>query len=220
LKLLNLLVSKKANIKPELVSFFSLLFINSFILSYFSISILWLWANNLKTIKRDNSQSKMLIKKLSPIVTLMGWEQNWGLFCPNIRSDNHYNLVVMTLQNGFLKLCEMPRMEKLNVLQKAQQEKFRKIFNDNFPYPDFLCIRPALSRFLANAAYNKYNPPARLAYFLVTEPVPTLPAPPATTSPVLSARTPPVNKMSQKENDLHPAIINYFVYGVSPNDFE
>lgn len=185
---------------------FSLFFINVFIVSYFSIAFLWLWATNLITIKHENSQSRTIIHSLSAITSLIGLEQNWGLFSPNVRSDNNYGLVVIVLQNGFLKLFEMPRMEKLNVLEKAQREKFRKIFNDNFPYPSFRHMRPAFSRFLAKVAYSKYNPPARMSYFLVSDPIP-----PPEASTV---------KIPQKESNLHPAIINYFVYGVSPDDFQ
>lgn len=109
------------------------------------------------------------------------------------------------MQNGFLQLCEMPRMEKLDLMNKTQCEKFRKLFNDNFPYQKFYSARPAFSRFLANNAYSKYNPPTRIAYFLITEPI----APADVTA-----------QSKESKKSLRPSISNYFVYGVSPEDFK
>jgi len=186
--------------------FISFLSINLFILSYFVIAIFWLWGHNFTPIKGEDAQSAFITKTLLPLVTLFGLEQNWGVFSPNVRTDNHHTLVLITLQNGFIKLCEMPRLEKMNILEKFERERFRKMFNDNLPYGKADALLPSLSRFLANAAYSKYSPPARISYLLINLPIP-----------------PPQGLMSnkpQEKNKLEPGIVNYFVYGASPDDYQ
>jgi hypothetical protein len=205
LKFQYLFSKSNTNKSQKFLRFLTFISINTFIVSYFCIALPWLWTHNFSYIKKNDAQSAAINKILQPIVSLMGLEQNWGVFSPNVRTENHYNLVVITLQNGFLKLCEMPRLEKMDMLDKFKNERFRKLFNDNFSYNKASQLRPAFSHFLAHAAYSKYNPPIRIAYFLVTIPI----EPPAGLFP---------SKI--KKDKLPPEINNYFVYGVSPDDYK
>ncbi len=200
------MASLRAIAKSNQWQFLSFLAINCFIVLYFSLCVPWLYCINLEDLNQQSALSTSLIKKLAPITGLTGLEQNWAFFSPKVRIDNHYNLAVVALQNGFLKLCELPRMEKLNILEKSQREKFRKLFDDNFPYHETGYIVPVFSRFLARANYSQYNPPSRIYYFLISDPL----KPPASFSA----------KISPQESDLQPAIVNYFVYGISHDDFK
>jgi hypothetical protein len=180
--------------------------ISLFIVCYFALAISWSWANYLLVLDPKNQLGKDIIARLFPIVGLLGLEQNWSLFSPNVRTHNIYNLVVITFENGLLRLFELPRMEKLSIVKKFEQERFRKLFNDNFATLNFTSIRPAFSRFLTRGFYKKSNPPIRISYFLVSEPI----LPPTSI----------FNQSQQQQNKYSSSSIeNYYVYGISSNDY-
>ncbi len=190
---------------PGLADKINLFFVSLFIIAYFVFVIAWLWLELPTEFRPARPVCKSLINTLSPIASLFGWEQNWTLFSPPVKTFNSYNLVVVTFQNGLLKLIELPRMEKLNIMEKWQNEKFRKLFNDNFPYNKYAFVRPAVSRFLSRANYQPDNVPTRLAYFMICNPIP-----------------PPTLKVQGKagsRSDTGTSIENYYVYGINPEDF-
>ena len=147
----------------------------------------------------------MASRILAPIILLTGLEQNWTLFSPEVKKSNIYNLLLITKQNGLLKLYEPPRLENMNFIQKLQHEKYRKLFVDNFPNPKYAFIRPSISRFFVRNNYQPDNPPSRLSYFLVGRTIP----PPGHN----------IENSTISQDYLHQSIENYFVYGVSPEDF-
>jgi len=187
--------------KPGVAAALDRVFINIFIITYFTIIVIWLWVDTPAPIGLVSHMAQGVVNKAAAIAHLTGLGQSWTLFSPKVREDNIYTLVVITYQSGMLKVSELPRMEKLNVFEKWRQEKFRKLFNDNFPFPKYTMLRPPVSRFLIRANAKPGDPPIRLAYFLVSEPFP-LPGYPA---PAL------VRKKST-------TIANYFVYGTCPED--
>jgi hypothetical protein len=184
---------------------FNYCLISLFIIAYFFCSAAWRWLTAPGGLGPSGAVPTRLKHWLTPITTLSGLEQCWAFFSPNIDSENSYTLIVVTLQNGLLKLVELPRLEKLNLLQKFEKEKYRKLFNDNMPKSAYASIRPDIARFYSRANSEPHNKPLRAAFFLISTPIPP-PDLPATDKPAaISGQHMPVEK--------------YFVYGVSPDDF-
>lgn len=203
MKFLNPLASLKSKIRPGLAGALDRAFINIFIIAYFAITVSSLWVATPAQMTLVDRIIGSLTNMSLFVANLAGLGQNWSLFSPNVRNCNVYNLVVVTYQSGMLKLYELPRMEKLNLLGKWQQEKLRKLFNDNFPYPKHVMLRPPASRFLIRANGKPGDPPVRLAYFLISNPIP----PPEGTA-----------TRADKKANLSTQIGNYFVYGACPED--
>lgn len=147
-----------------------------------------------------------ILQALSPLCDFFGWHQSWGFFSPNVRDIKIHTLAVISLQNGFLKLVEMPRIENLLYYEKTQRQKYRKIFNDGFPYSNLRHVRPTFSRFLARTIADKYNPPTRIAYFLISE--------------KLCQPTEKFADVGQQLSEPEKKILDYFDYGVSPQDYQ
>ncbi len=134
-----------------------------------------------------------------------GLNQSWAFFSPNLNTENSYTLLVVTLDNGLLKLVELPRMDKLTLLEKMQQEKYRKLFSDNMPNPGYAFMRPDIARSVVRANIEPDNKPMRVAFFRVFAPIP----PPGTAPTVKSIA----------DNCQHEPVEKYFVYGTSTDDF-
>lgn len=180
---------------------FNCCLISLFIIAYFSISILWLWLSAPVELRPANTFSSMLMAKLEPIVSIGGWEQNWALFSPNVRTENSYSLLVIAMQNRLLKLVELPRMEKLNLFDKLTYEKYRKLFNDNLINQSDAFLRPDIAKFLSQANNEPGNKAVRTTFFLISHPI--APPDPHNTAIVIQS------------SHHHAAIEKYFVYGVS-----
>ncbi len=194
----------EARVKNILTPQSNQFFISLFIIVYFTVVAIWLWLNLPVSLKPREEVCKNLNISLGPIVILMGLQQNWNLFSPSVKTYNAYNLVATTFQSGFVKLSELSRMDKLNLLQKTQQEKLRKFFNDNLANQKFSIVNPAVARFLARSYNKPTDPPTRISFFLVSSPI----LPP-------SSR---LNKISEDSSFTKSTIENYFDYGVSPED--
>jgi hypothetical protein len=168
-----------------------------FIVAYFIITALWLWLTAPAELCPPNSFTASLKSRLTFITFLTGLEQSWAFFSPSVNTVNSYHLIALTLQNGLIKLIELPRMEKLSRFEKLQQEKYRKLYNDNMTNSAYAFFRPDIARFVSRANNEPGNPPVRATFFLISEPI---------SPPDIKAR-----KLG--------AVEKYFVYRVDANDF-
>lgn len=111
---------------------------------------------------------------LAPLGILLGIDQTWSLFSPDLRKINYYNIASITFKDGSVKLYEWPRMDRATLLQQLSNEKYRKMFIDCIPWPDYAVFLPSVARFLARANANPANPPVLIAlsYFWSSIPPP------------------------------------------------
>jgi len=130
--------------------------ISIFVTSYIVMIVLWL-------IRDSNPVLSRVVKFYGPIITVSGLEQNWALFSPKLRNFNFHNLAMITFRDGSVKLYEWPRMDRSNLIEKAQNEKFRKMFNDCMPWHSYADFHPSVARYVARANANPDNPPVRVA---------------------------------------------------------
>lgn len=157
----------KATLRPLTILAKSEFWISIFVSCYVFLIVLWL-------IRDSHPLLRRLADVLSPPVTMLGLEQNWALFSPKLRDINFYNMAMITFRDGSVKLYEWPRMDRSNSIEQAQNEKYRKMFNDCFAWHSFGDFQPAVARFVARANANPENPPVRVAlgYFWAYIPKP------------------------------------------------
>jgi hypothetical protein len=157
----------KATHRPPNTLVKSEFWISVFVTTYIFLIVLWL-------IRDSNPMVHRVVNVFAPVIRVLGLEQNWALFSPDLRKFNLHNLSIVTFRDGSFKLYEWPRMERSNLIEKAQNEKFRKMFNDCMPWQTYADFRPSVARYIARANANPGNPPVQvaLAYFFGAIPGP------------------------------------------------
>jgi hypothetical protein len=90
---------------------------------------------------------------------LFAFEQTWNMFGPPLRLWNGHYFATITFADGSSRICEFPRMEKMNLWEKFKREKLRKLFIDNLPNPDFRSYMPFMCATIALANANPVNQP-------------------------------------------------------------
>jgi hypothetical protein len=119
--------------------------------SYFTLVIIW--------INPGGPLPTFLMPTITPIIHTFGIGQSWSVFSPDVREANYHETALICFDDGLLKLYEFPRMQKLGYLERFRSEKFRKLFYDCMPWPDFKQFLPDFGRFVASANYCAANPP-------------------------------------------------------------
>lgn len=125
-----------------------------FTLVYFTGTIIWVWP---RCPQRDE-----LARRISPVWTFMGWRQNWGVFAPKLRQVNYHTTATVTFRDGSTLLYELPRMEKMNLVEKYLKEKWRKWGNDNMSWPHCRAYWPDVARWIARKFATSSNPPVQV----------------------------------------------------------
>jgi len=179
--------------------------ISLFIVAYFSVVGLWLWLSAPGQLKLSGPLAAEIQSKLSPLTCWTGWEQSWSFFSPGVNTENIYTLLTITMQNGLIKLVELPRMDKIKFPEKVKWEKYRKLYNDNMSMSSFAFFRPDVARFMSRANNEPNNPPVRTTFYLATSP---MSQPPEFQDPINSQNVPLKHRPLQR----------YFVYRVHPDD--
>jgi hypothetical protein len=132
-----------------------------------------------------------------------GLEQNWALFSPIIKDINYHTVGVITRQDGSNEIWEAPRMDKLDMLQRFRQEKYRKWSIDSLPWPDHKEFWPYIARYIGRQKYRADNPPVKFTLLLFWTKIP-----PPLTSFTSRSKLPP-----------HTSCNNVFTYEYSAEDF-
>jgi hypothetical protein len=176
----------KAPVKQEF-------WISIFVIAYCTIVFIWCGA---KWLGLEGFKDK-----ITPLVTVFGFNQNWSLFSPDIRPINLHSLAIISFADGSLKLYEWPRMDKSDIFTKTVKEKYRKMLNDCLPWEEYRALWPAQANFVCRANFNPTNPPESLllSYFWTS-------VPPAKLW---------FGRSTIQEHDKQK---NYFVYQVQPED--
>ncbi len=126
-------------------------FISVFMLFYYLVAGFW---NSPNGPLRDQA-----FKLLRVPADLCAFEQTWNMFGPPLRLWNGHYFATITFADGSSRICELPRMEKMNLWEKFKREKLRKLFIDNLPNPDFLNYMPFMCANIALANANPKNQP-------------------------------------------------------------
>jgi len=92
-----------------------------------------------------------------------GLDQNWRLFSPVIKDINFHTMAVMTFEDGYRMSWELPRMKRLNFVERFRDEKYRKWCVDSLPWPDYKEFWPDFARYAGRKFYNKDNKPVSIS---------------------------------------------------------
>lgn len=101
-----------------------------------------------------------------------GLHQSWALFSPTIKDINYHVIAIVTYENGYKRIWEPPRMDKLDLVTKFQKEKFRKWTIDSLPWPEHKKFWPDIARYIGRELYTKENPPKELSLCLLWSKIP------------------------------------------------
>src|SRR5579862_5767533 len=96
----------------------------------------------------DSATQRFLLRTLRDYMWATGSDQNWNMFSPNPASTDVYMSALITYQDGTQKTWLFPRMHNLGVVQKYQQERFRK-FIENAHLDANSAVWPYAARFAA-----------------------------------------------------------------------
>lgn len=94
---------------------------------------------------------------ISPIIAATGIGQSWSVFSPDVREANYHETALIAFDDGLLKLYEFPRMQKLDYLERFRCEKFRKIFFDCMPWPEYKQFLPDFAQWVADSNQRANN---------------------------------------------------------------
>jgi hypothetical protein len=75
--------------------------------------------------------------------------QGYGVFAPNPSTRNSHLVGVVIYDDGTSRLYSFPRLERISMLEKLTQERYRKFLEDNLPNPTNAHIVKDVARFVA-----------------------------------------------------------------------
>lgn len=61
--------------------------------------------------------------------------QGYGVFAPNPTVRNSHLVGIIYYEDGTMRLYKFPRLERISMLEKLTQERYRKFTEDNLPNP-------------------------------------------------------------------------------------
>jgi hypothetical protein len=128
---------------------------SALIVSYLFFTITWL-----------SPESDLRTRVLEPVKQFwyfFGLDQNWRLFSPVIKDINFHTVAVLTFEDGYMLNWELPRMKRLDYLERFRDEKYRKWCVDSLPWPDYKEFWPDFARYAGRKFYNKANKPVSLS---------------------------------------------------------
>ncbi|MBX3135325.1 hypothetical protein KF707_03745 [Candidatus Obscuribacterales bacterium] len=146
---------------------------------------------------------QVIVNPIKTFWLFWGLEQNWALFSPIIKDINYHTVGIITRQDGSNEIWEAPRMDKLDLLERFRQEKYRKWSIDSLPWPDHKEFWPYIARYVGRQKYRADNPPAKFTLLLFWTKIP-----PPLTSFTSRGKLPP-----------HTSCNNVFTYEYSAEDF-
>jgi hypothetical protein len=129
--------------------------LSSLIVVYLFFTVTWL-----------SPESETRTRFLEPVKQFWlfwGLDQNWRLFSPVIKDINFHTMAVLTFEDGYRLSWELPRMKRLNYIERFRDEKYRKWCVDSLPWPDYKEFWPDFARYTGRKFYNKANKPVSLS---------------------------------------------------------
>lgn len=170
-----------------------------FTIVFIFITALWLSPDKAPT----TVIKKTIVEPIKVFWLFWGLEQNWALFSPVIKDINYHTVGVLTRRDGSNEIWEVPRMDKLNLLERFRLEKYRKWSIDSLPWPDHKQFWPYIARYVGRQKFTEKNPPAKLTLLLFWTKIP---------SPLTSFT-------NRSELPPHTSCNNVFTYEYTSEDF-
>lgn len=75
--------------------------------------------------------------------------QGYGVFSPSPSTVNSHMVGLVSYQDGSTKLYAFPRLERISLLRKLTQERYRKFTEDNLPHPSYTNLVADVARYVA-----------------------------------------------------------------------
>jgi len=158
--------------------------------------------------EKDSSFGPLKKQIIDPIRTFWlfwGLDQNWALFSPTIKEMNYHTVAFVSLKDGTNELWEVPRMDKLDLIERFRQEKFRKWGIDSLPWKDHKSYWPYIARYVGRKVYKKENPPVRFSLLLFWTKIP---------------KPNPTTFVKRNELPKHTSVNHLFTYQYAETDFQ
>ncbi len=121
------------------------------LLTYFLSVFIW--------ISPEGAFKNAMLYYIKPLIGATSIGQSWSVFAPGVRDSNYHETALICFEDGSSKLYEFPRMEKLNYWLRFRREKYRKMFLDCMPWPDFSLFLPEFARYIARSNACPGNEP-------------------------------------------------------------
>lgn len=132
--------------------------LSSLICLYLFIQIAWLCP--------DSKPRSAIIEPVKLFWHFWGLDQSWKLFSPEIKNINFHTVAIITFADGMKLNWELPRMKRLNYLERFRDEKYRKWCVDSLPWPDYKEFWPDFARYAGRKFYRPDNKPVSLSLVL------------------------------------------------------
>lgn len=153
----------------------------------------------------DSELKSRIMNPVMGIWNFCGFYQRWSLFSPVIRTINHHTEAIVTFEDGTKMLWQLPRMDRMSLLQRFRLEKIRKWDSDSLPWPDYKQFWPEFARYIGRLYFDPHNKPVQLSLYLFWTKIPT----------------PTKNKIVDRyELPRHTKFTPVFTYFYTPEDFQ
>lgn len=90
-----------------------------------------------------------LLAPFLPYIEFCGLKQNWTVFAPTPPQSNRYMTARVVFDDGSSTTWEFPRMEKMGLVDKMVNERFRKWANDYVNDPRHAILWPDTVSYVA-----------------------------------------------------------------------
>ena len=144
------------------------------IVAYLLLSIL--------TLLPDSPARDSLLQPVYRYWRALGLAQGFSVFTPCVPTRNTWMAAVVTMKDGTAALWAFPRMSRLSIWNRMREERYRKWWQDHLMSEYYAFLLPDAARFTARKFNNPKNPPASVAIYSFSRPVPapgTAGSPPA-----------------------------------------
>lgn len=99
----------------------------------------------------DKPYKETILTYLEPVISTFGLRQRWNLFAPDLVRVNQYSTVLLTYEDGSIRLYEWPRLDKLGVVEKFSHQRIRRFVTEFWARPRYKAFWPVSSRHLEKA---------------------------------------------------------------------
>ncbi len=143
-----------------------------------------------------------LFDPIRPVILYTGLWQNFILFAPDPPKSNIDLRATISKRNGEIERWQFPRMDKLNIFDRIEKERYRSFGSDYVNFNEVL--RPDLARFIARLYRDSSNDNS----------------PQIVTLERYWADIPPPNVGINKPSPSHDNHCTIFTYQVKPSDLQ
>lgn len=122
--------------------------VNTFIICYITLITLWLMPEKWKW-------REVVLPTIRPLILFTGLWQNFAVFSPNPRNINLHLDAIVHYEDGTSGVWHYPRMERLPLVERTFEERYRKYGHDHLNWDKERQLWPDFARFVARRM-NKY----------------------------------------------------------------